>query len=401
MIEISQNIFDIVHSGFNKLLTEKIDENKIDLKIHPVIEKNENYKYEIIEDAKNQLLLKTWKESDIGSGRILKNIKNAINVKSNNLIDWRKKDDFKKLKANRENEKFIYEFFKSKIKDETAFNNFVEIGFSYQLIAYLFFIKNHQRYMPISQEKFDEIFSSINIDFKTSHNCSWENYQEYNDIIKHFRKQLSQRYKSASLLDAHSFLWIYGFQLDEPKEKPEYKNQTQKTENKTVEKLQEKPKPELETYNPKKVVDLENLTQTSSEIDYIENHRKMMEIGNLAEKIVLESEIEFLNSDYPELAEKVRLVSNNPQLGFDVLSFETDGKQKQIEVKAISVNNNTKSFIITRNELTKSKKYSNYYIYCVTEINSDKPKILRIKNPDFENNDDFLIEPLTYKITFE
>jgi hypothetical protein len=83
------------------------------------------------------------------------------------------------------------------------------------------------------------------------------------------------------------------------------------------------------------------------------------------------------------------------------LSFETDGKQKQIEVKAISVNNNTKSFIITRNELTKSKKYSNYYIYCVTEINSDKPKILRIKNPDFENNDDFLIEPLTYKITFE
>jgi hypothetical protein len=401
MIEISQNIFEIVHSGFNKLLTEKIDENKIDLKIHPVIEKNENYKYEIIEDAKNQLLLKTWKESDIGSGRILKNIKNAINVKSNNLIDWRKKDDFKKLKANRENEKFLYEFFKSKIKDETAFNNFVEIGFSYQLIAYLFFIKNHQRYMPISQEKFDEIFSSINIDFKTSHNCSWENYQEYNDIIKHFRKQLSQRYKSASLLDAHSFLWIYGFQLDEPKEKPEYKNQTQKTENKTVEKLQEKPKPELETYNPKKVVDLENLTQTSSEIDYIENHRKMMEIGNLAEKIVLESEIEFLNSDYPELAEKVRLVSNNPQLGFDVLSFETDGKQKQIEVKAISVNNNTKSFIITRNELTKSKKYSNYYIYCVTEINSDKPKILRIKNPDFDNNDNFLMEPLTYKITFE
>jgi len=37
----------------------------------------------------------------------------------------------------------------------------------------------------------------------------------------------------------------------------------------------------------------------------------------------------------------------------------------------------------------------------VTEINSEKPKILRIKNPDFKNIDDFLIEPLTYKITFE
>ena len=38
---------------------------------------------------------------------------------------------------------------------------------------------------------------------------------------------------------------------------------------------------------------------------------------------------------------------------------------------------------------------------CITEIATDKPQILRIKNPDFENNDDFLIEPLTYKITFE
>jgi hypothetical protein len=401
MIEISQNIFEIVHSGFNKLLTEKIDESKIDLKSHPVIEKHENYKYEIIEDAKNQLLLKTWKESDIGSGTILKNVKNAVNVKSNNLIDWRKKDDFKKLKSNRENEKFLFEFFKSKIKDEIAFVNFVEIGFSYQLIAYLFFIKNHQKFMPISQEQFDEIFSSINIDFRTSHNCSWENYLQYNEIIKLFRKQLSQRYRTASLLDAHSFLWIYGFQLDVPKEKPEQKKQTQKTESKSADKPQEKPKPELETYKPKKVVDLDDLTETSNEIDYIEYHRKLMEIGDLAEKIVLESEIEFLKTDFPDLADKVRLVSNNPKLGFDILSFEPDGKQKQIEVKAISVNRNAKSFIITRNEFSKSKTYSNYYVYCVTEINSDKPKILRIKNPDFDNNDDFLIEPLTYKITFE
>lgn len=380
MIEISQNIFEIVHTGFNKLLNEKIDESKIDLKSHPAIQKHESYKYRIIEDAINQLFLKTWKENDIGSGTILTNVKNAINLNNNNLVNWRKIDDFEKLKPNKENEKFLFDFFKSKTKDEVAFKNFVEIGFSYQLIAYLFFIKNHQKYMPISQKKFDKIFDSINLDFKTSHNCSWENYLEYNEIIKEFKKQLSQRYKTSSLLDAHSFLWIYGFQLEEPKEKP---------------------KPKLETYKPQKVVDEENLTETSNEIDYIENHRKQMEIGELAENIVLESEIDFLKLDYPELAEKVRLVSNDPKRGFDVLSFETDGQQKQIEVKAITENKNAKSFIITRNEYSKSKTYSNYYVYCVTEINSDKPKILRIKNPDFDNNDDFLIEPLTYKITFE
>ena len=83
---------------------------------------------------------------------------------------------------------------------------------------------------------------------------------------------------------------------------------------------------------------------------------------------------EFLETDFPELAKQVRLVSNNPKLGFDILSFETDGKQKQIEVKAISENKSRKSFIISRNEFSKSKIYSNYYVYCVYEIYSEKPK---------------------------
>lgn len=399
MIEISQDIFEIVYSGFNNLLLEKIDDEKIDLKNHPVIVKQENYKYEIIDDARNQLKLKIWKESDIGSGTILRNVQNSINVKSNNLIDWRKKDDFKKLKVNRDNEQFLYDFFKSKINDGVAFNNFKKIGFSYQLIAYLFFIKNHQRYMPISQEKFDEIFNTLNIDFKTSNNCSWENYLEFNEIIKQFRKQLSQRYKTASLLDSHSFLWIYGSQLNEPMANAVQQENTSKKEKSLKEKLISKS--ELETYNPKKIADIENLLEEKNEFDYIDNHRKLMEIGDLAEKIVFRSEIDFLQTDYPELAKNVRLVSSNPKLGFDILSFETDGRQKQIEVKAVSVNENNKSFIITRNEFLKSKIYSNYYIYCVTNINTDKPKILRIKNPDFNDNDVFLIEPLTYKITFE
>ena len=94
MIEIDKNIFEIVNLGFNKLLPEKKNDIIADFKNHPLAIKHENYKYEILEDAKNQLLLKTWKENNIGSGKILGNIKNAINVKSNNLIDWRKKSQY-------------------------------------------------------------------------------------------------------------------------------------------------------------------------------------------------------------------------------------------------------------------------------------------------------------------
>ena len=56
MIEINSNIFEIVHSEFNKLSNEKVNDSSIDLKEHPTIVKHENYKYEIIVDAKNQTL---------------------------------------------------------------------------------------------------------------------------------------------------------------------------------------------------------------------------------------------------------------------------------------------------------------------------------------------------------
>jgi len=401
MIEVTEKMFEAAYLGFDKLRTENSNEKISDFKKHPLIVQHEIYKYDILNEAKSQLLLNTWKESDLGSGRILSCVKNAINININNLMDWRKKDDFKKLQANKENEKLLFDFFKTKIEDENAFNQFFEIGFLYQLIAYLFFIKNPQKYMPISQEQVDKIFNSLDIDFKTSHYCSWENYLEYNGIIKQFRKLLSLSFQNVSLLDAHSFLWIYGLQFETDDEKVKTNQVISIKKQKIKDSPAEYPKPELEIYQPKITIDIECLPENENEIDYLDNHRKSMEIGDLAEKIVLESEIMFLKTHCPKLAEKVRLVSNNPKLGFDILSFETDGKQKQIEVKAISENKNSKSFLISRNEYLKSMTYSNYYVYCVSECNSQNPRILRIKNPNFENSDEFKIQPITYKITFD
>lgn len=388
MIEITEKNFEDALSKFKNIVEKDTNENLVEFKTNNFIEEHENYKYEVLNQAKNKLLTKTWKENEIGKGKILKAVKDSIqtnviyNYKAhqNNLIYWIKKDNFSKLKANSQNEKLLFEFFKSKIKDEKAFDQFSELGFSYQLIAYLFFIKNSQKYLPISQTRFDLIFSSLNIDLKTSHNSSWENYQDFVGIIKQFQNYLKTKFNGIELLDAHSFLWVYGFQFDEPKEKK---------------------KPELPNYEPRKAVDLESLVEPETEIDYLEQFKKQMEIGNLAEEIVLNNEMEFLSQEFSDLAEGVRSVANNPKLGFDIISFETDGTQKQIEVKAISTNKSNKSFFLTRNELRKSKEYPNYYLYCVSELSSGKPKILRIKQPNFENENEFKMEPLTYKITFE
>lgn len=401
-MEINEKIFKTAFLGFNNIGEKDLDGNVKDFKKHPLILKHEIYKYDILAEAKDELLLNTWKETELGSGRILNCVKNAIKIKINNLIDWRKQDDFKKLEANFENEKLLYNFFKSKSNDEISFTRFYEIRFSYQLIAYLFFLKNHQKYLPISQEQFDKIFESLGINFKTSYNCSWENYLQFNEIIKQFRKHLSQKFENVSLLDSHSFLWIYGFPfgntLNENKKEPEATIK----QNQDKEKIpKDKPLPELEIYQPKKVVDLDNFKELESEVDYLEIHRKQMEVGDLAEKIVYESEINFLKPNFPHLAKEVRIVSGNPAIGCDIVSFELDGTQKQIEVKAISENKNKKSFIITRNELLKSKTFKNYYVYCVSDLYSDNPKIRRIRKPDFEDSEVFIIEPLSFKITFE
>ncbi|NJX16856.1 DUF3883 domain-containing protein [Tamlana crocina] len=401
MIKINEKTFEYALTEFKNILEKDTTEKLVEFKTNSFINEHENYKYAVLEQAKNSLLTKTWKEDEIGNGRILKSVKDSIQTNviynyethQNNLIDWRKKDNFSKLKANQKNEKLLFEFFKSKIKDEKAFNQFTELGFSYQLIAYLFFIKNSQKYLPISQTRFDLIFSSLNIDLKTSHNSSWENYQEFVGIIKQFQNYLKTKFSGIELLDAHSFLWIYGFQFEKSKENTEVRIQSKKTA--------EKKKPELPNYQPRKAIDLETLVEPETEIDYIKQLEKQMEIGNLAEEIVLKNEIEFLRTDYPDLAKKVRSVANNPKLGFDIISFEIDRTQKQIEVKAISTNKSNKSFFLSRNEFRKSKEYPNYYLYCVSELSSEKPKILRIKQPNFENENDFKMEPMTYKITFE
>ncbi len=187
-----------------------------------LVDRTENYKYSVYDEARENLGNKWWKPEDIGTGKIQQAVNSAIKTRvnhgdqmvDNNLVDWRKKDDFSKRPKNKSLETILFNFYKSKIKDSEGFDQFIDEGLSYQFIAYLFFIKDSQRFMPISQERFDKIFEEIGLaDFKTSGNASWDNYSTFNDIIKQVRNFLRTKDSNATLLDAHSFLWILGNQM--------------------------------------------------------------------------------------------------------------------------------------------------------------------------------------------
>lgn len=192
------------------------------------VQEQEGYKYSVYEEAREKLGNKRWKIEDVGTGEIHKAVLSAIQARvnhnqvmvDNNLIDWRKKDGFKKLPATHTLELTLFNLYKSKVQDSESFEKLIDLGLSYQFIAYLFFIKEINRYLPISQERFDGIFEKLGIpEFKTSSNASWENYSTYLDLIKQVQRFLQTKDRQTTLLDAHSFLWILGH-MDEGEIEP-------------------------------------------------------------------------------------------------------------------------------------------------------------------------------------
>ena len=221
-MNIKTEILDRLFNDFVNFVSTADKKPFIDFKTSAFIDTAENYKYSVYDEARENLGQKWWKPEDIGTGKIQQSVSSAIKTRvnhsfqmiANNLVDWRKKDDFAKTGKNKNLETTLFNFYKSKISDQQAFETFIDEKLSYQFIAYLFFIKDRNRFMPISQVKFDEIFEIIGLpSFKTSHNLSWDNYSNYLDLIKQVRDFLKTKDKNATLLDAHSFLWILGNQM--------------------------------------------------------------------------------------------------------------------------------------------------------------------------------------------
>ncbi len=100
------------------------------------------------------------------------------------------------------------------MQNDFVFDQLLKYGHTYNLIAYLSFIRDDNHFLPISQKRFDKIFEELGIpDFKIWGNASFENYSTFNNIVKQVRNFLKTKDKSSSLLYAHSFLWIIGNQM--------------------------------------------------------------------------------------------------------------------------------------------------------------------------------------------
>lgn len=135
---------------------------------------------------------------------------------------------------------------------------------------------------------------------------------------------------------------------------------------------------------------------TKSDIEKKNTTRKAL--GDSGEKLVINFEKnKLLENNKIELATKVKhsSISDGDGLGYDITSYETDGKKIYIEVKSTTGDINT-PFYISRNELSASQKFGeSYKLYRVFNlggkntpqvyiINGDLNKNLRLNAVDYE-----------------
>jgi hypothetical protein len=148
---------------------------------------------------------------------------------------------------------------------------------------------------------------------------------------------------------------------------------------------------------PIKIFDYDNLKK----IDYLAKAQVNIKLGRRGENIVYQKEIDMLKcAGRQDLAARVRHVSaEDDSKGYDILSFEPDGREKYIEVKSTSnqLSDNT-VFFMTSNEIAVAERYAqNYYIYIVSKVTSPSPQIAIVKDV-FGQKDKFEKIPTQYKV---
>jgi Protein NO VEIN, C-terminal len=111
--------------------------------------------------------------------------------------------------------------------------------------------------------------------------------------------------------------------------------------------------------------------------DYLEREARNLSLGKAGEEFVLSFEHHRLNQlGKRKLANRIEHVSisKGDGLGYDILSFEADGKEKYIEVKTTAFGKET-PFFISRGEMQFAKNYKDqFHLYRLYEFRKS-PKL--------------------------
>lgn len=187
----------------------------------------ENYKSRIALEAKDILNSFEWKESWVGKNGRIKDLAAKLIDHSGNLVNFNQRLRFKdrfdpaQPQYNPLAEQAFFDIYRSKGAEEekAAFVQAKKVfGGYYDTIAFLWFVKDSARFLPLSPTNFENSLNSIGISYKMAKKCSWGNYSGFIAIVKRIRDIMQNVIPETEmrLIDAHSFLWVIN--EDRPKD---------------------------------------------------------------------------------------------------------------------------------------------------------------------------------------
>lgn len=133
--------------------------------------------------------------------------------------------------------------------------------------------------------------------------------------------------------------------------------------------------------------------------DYIAREARNTALGMAGEEFVVRFEHWRLNQlGKTRLAERVEHVSQTKGdgLGYDVLSFDANGRERFIEVKTTAFGKET-PFFVTRNELSFSKDASDNFVLCRLFEFRQTPRLFALNGALDQH---CALDPVTYRASF-
>lgn len=139
--------------------------------------------------------------------------------------------------------------------------------------------------------------------------------------------------------------------------------------------------------------------RTATKRDYIDREARNASLGLAGEEFVVHFERwRLISGGYERLANKIEHVAKTQGdgLGFDVLSFDTTGKERMIEVKTTSFGKET-PFFITCNEVELSRsEVERFHLYRLFDFRKE-PRLFSFRGKVDQHCH---LDPITYRARF-
>ncbi|MGN0240575.1 MAG: HNH endonuclease [Candidatus Weimeria sp.] len=173
--------------------------------------KNEGYKPAVYVKATDLLNIKSWNKKRINSGESAALAIRAMNLQENNFVYHQQKTLFSDMmKTNPvEGALILYDFYCDKSSEEDSLEKMASFfGRRYDIISYLFYLKDPDNYFPCKPKLFKDGFGLLGMETKFFSSCTYENYSGFCNALKQLATFYSSCEDHISALDAHSFVWV-------------------------------------------------------------------------------------------------------------------------------------------------------------------------------------------------